>query len=65
MDNKQKANAYAIAKVLGYKKSIEDFIHEYSRYYDETYKALQSELPPNTAKAVKNPFRANYDPDFL
>ncbi len=65
MDNKQKANAYAIARVLGYKNSVEDFIHEYSRYYDETYKALQSELPPNTAKAVENPFRTNYNPDLL
>lgn len=57
MDNKQKANAYAIAKVLGYKKSIDDFIMEYSQYYDETYKKLQSEMPKNKAEAVKNPFR--------
>lgn len=60
MDNKQKANAYAIAKVLGYGKSAEEFIKEYSQYYDETYKKLQSELPKNTAEAVQNPFRTQY-----
>ena len=57
MDNKQKANTYAIAKVLGYEKSVEDFIKEYSQYYDETYNKLQSELPKNTVSATKNPFR--------
>ena len=51
MDNKKKAN------VLGYEKSIDDFIVEYSQYYDETYKKLQSEMPKNKAEAVKNPFR--------
>lgn len=55
MDNKQKANAYAIAKVLGYEKSVEEFINEYSQYYDETYKKLQSELPENKAYAAKYP----------
>lgn len=55
MDNKQKANAYAIAKVLGYEKSVEEFINEYSQYYDETYKKLQPELPENKAYAVKYP----------
>lgn len=55
MDNKQKANAYAIAKVLGYEKPIEDFIHEYSQYYDEIYKKLQSELPENTVHARRYP----------
>lgn len=55
MDNKQLSNAYAISKVLGYKESVEVFIKEYSQYYDEAYKKLQSELPPNTAVAVKFP----------
>ena len=55
MDNKQLANAYAIAKVLGYEKSFEEFISEYSQYYDETYKKLQSELPKNEAYAVEYP----------
>lgn len=64
MDNKQKANAYAIAKVLGYEKSVEDFIKEYSQYYDETYNKLQSELPKNTASAIENPFKTQYS-DFL
>ena len=55
MDNKQKSSAYAIAKVLGYEKSFEEFISEYSQYYDETYKKLQSELHKNEAYAVKYP----------
>ena len=64
MDNKQKANAYAIAKVLGYGKSIEEFVSEYSQYYDETYKKLQSELPTNKAEAVENPFHKMSYSDF-
>lgn len=55
MDNKQKANAYAIAKTLGYEKSVEEFINEYSQYYNEIYIKLQSELPKNEAYAVKYP----------
>lgn len=55
MDNKQKANAYAMAKILGYKKPVEDFIKEYSEYYNEAYSKLQSELPKNTVSAVKFP----------
>lgn len=64
MDIKQKANAYAIVKTLGYQKPVEDFIKEYSQYYDETYKKLQSELEPNKVEATQNPFRKNYN-DFL
>lgn len=64
MDIKQKANAYAIAKALGYQKSVDDFIKEYSQYYDETYKKLQSELEPNKVEATQNPLRMNYN-DFL
>ena len=29
MDNKQLANAYAIAKVLGYEKSVDEFKEKY------------------------------------
>lgn len=64
MDIKQKANAYAIAKALGYQKPVDDFIKEYSQYYDETYKKLQSELETNKVEATKNPLRMNYN-DFL
>ena len=62
MDNKQKANAYAIAKTLGYENSVEDFFKEYSQCYDEAYKKLQSELPENKAYAVKfpNPNSGNF-----
>lgn len=65
MDIKQKANAYAIAKVLGYQKSVEDFTKEYSQYYDEAYEKLQSKLEPNKVEVTQNPFRMNYNPDFL
>ncbi len=45
MNNKQKANAYAIAKTLGYGNSVEDFIKEYSQYYDEAYKKTSIRTP--------------------
>ena len=44
MDNKQLANAYAIAKVLGYEKSVEIFKEELAKVYDETLKELNSKL---------------------
>lgn len=61
MDNKQISNAYAIAKMLGYGSSFENFISEYSQYYNEAYQKLQSELPKNTAKPTANPFKKTHD----
>lgn len=55
MDTKQKSQAYALAKILGYDKSAKEFFTEYSQYYDEAYKQLQSELPKNEAYAVNYP----------
>lgn len=59
MDNKQLANAYAIAKVLGYEKSVEIFKEELAKVYDETLKELNSK-PIELAKveAMKNPFKS-------
>lgn len=57
MDINQKASAYAIAKILGCEKTIEEFITEYSQYYDEAYKKLQSEQPKNIVYATQHPFR--------
>ena len=58
MDNKQKANAYAIAKVLGYEKSIDEFIQEYSQYYEKTIKELNSRpFELGKAEAIENPLK--------
>lgn len=58
MDNKQLANAYAIAKIMGYKKSVDDFKPEYEKIYNETINELNSR-PVELAKveAVENPLR--------
>ena len=58
MDNKQLANAYAIAKTLGYEHSVDVFEKTYSQYYSETINELNSK-PVESAKAsaVQNPFR--------
>ena len=58
MDNKQLANAYAIAKVLGYDKSVDEFKEEYDQYYSKTINELNSK-PVELAKveAVQNPYR--------
>ena len=42
MDNKQLANAYAIAKVLGYEKSVDEFKEKYDQYYSKTINILNS-----------------------
>lgn len=58
MDNKQLANAYAIAKVLGYEKSIDEFKEKYDQYYSEAINDLNSR-PVKLAKteATQNQFR--------
>lgn len=57
MSNKELANAFAIAKVCGFDKSIDEFQKMYSQYYNEAIKELNSK-PIETAKvtATKNPF---------
>ena len=59
MDNKQLANAYAIANVLGYEKSLDDFTEKYDQYYSKTSNILNSK-PVELAKveAVQNPFKS-------
>lgn len=58
MDNKQLSNAYAIAKVLGYEKSIDEFKEKYDQYCSEAINDLNSR-PVKLAKteATQNPFR--------
>lgn len=59
MDNKQLANAYAIAKVLGYDKSVDEFKEKYDQYYLETINELNS-TPVKQAKVevMQNPFKS-------
>ena len=59
MSNSEKASLYALARTMGYEKSLDDFIIEYSGYYDETIKELNSK-PVELAKveAVQNPWRS-------
>lgn len=56
MDNQQFTFAYAIAKSLGYEKSVDDFAKEYDQYCKEAKDYISSHSKPNTAKVVKNPF---------
>ena len=60
MDTKQLANAYSIAKVMGYSKSIDDFQEEYEKIFKETINELNSR-PVKLAKveAVENPFHTS------
>lgn len=63
LDNKQLAHDYAIAKILGYDKSVNEFKEKYDQYYSETISELNSK-PVEIAKVapVKNPFRStNYE----
>ncbi len=59
MDNKQLANAYAIAKVLGYNKSVDEFKEKYDQYYSETINKLNSTpVKPAKVEAIQNPFKS-------
>lgn len=59
MDNKQIANAYAIAKVLGYDKSVDEFKEKYDQYYSETINDLNSQpVTPAKVEAIQNPFKS-------
>lgn len=61
MDNKQIASAYAVAKILGYKESFDNFKAEYSKIYNETIKELNPQPIENgKVDATANPFRRTY-----
>lgn len=58
MDNKQLALAYATAKIMGYKKSVDAFKTEFLEIYNKTIGELNSTPPEiGTAEAMQNPFR--------
>jgi hypothetical protein len=58
MDSKQLADRYAIAKLLGYQDSVEQFKIEYHKYYDEFISTIKSQ--PAKVTAISNPFRNGY-----
>lgn len=58
MDSKQLADRYAIAKLLGYQDSVEQFKIEYRKYYDEFISTIKSQ--PAKVTAISNPFRNGY-----
>lgn len=58
MDSKQLADRYAIAKLLGYQDSVEQFKIEYRKYYDGLISTIKSQ--PAKVTAISNPFRNGY-----
>lgn len=54
--DEQVANAYAIAKTLGYEFSVQEFQKEYSQYHDEALKALNSNCQLATCEAMQRPY---------
>lgn len=55
MDNKQLADRYAVVKLLGYQRNIEQFKTEYRKYYDEFMSTIDNK--PAKAEVASNPFR--------
>lgn len=55
MDSKQLAGRYAIAKLLGYQDSVEQFKIEYRKYYDEFMSTIDNK--PAKVEVISNPFR--------
>lgn len=59
MDSEQIASAYAVAKIMGYEKSVDDFEAECEPIYKEAYSlVLQKRNKPGEADAAVNPFRS-------
>ena len=54
MDKPTTANAYAIAKILGYQGDSKQFDEEYRKYYDE-YMNTPSDNPPRTTHFMQSP----------
>lgn len=58
MDNKQLAHDLAIAKLYGSDLETDKLVEQYRQYYNEINDYLKSQLPPNRAAAIQNPFRS-------
>lgn len=56
LSNEQLASAYAIAKVLGYELSFDEFQKEYPTYYEETFKSLNSNSQLAKCEAIPRPY---------
>jgi len=57
MDNKQLAHDLAIAKLYGSELSAGKLVEQYHKYYDEIYEYLKSQVKPQKAQVIQNPFR--------
>lgn len=63
MDSEQVASAYAVAKIMGYEKSVDDFEAEYEPIFKEARSSiLQKRNKPAPVDAVPNPFRSSGSP---
>lgn len=56
MDNNQIAHDLAIAKLYGSDLPTDKLVEKYRQYYKEINDHLKSQIEPNTAKVMKNPF---------
>lgn len=54
--NEQVANAYAIAKTLGSKLSVQEFQKEYSQYLNEALSELSQTSKIATCEAMQRPY---------
>ena len=57
--NKDIAYAYALAKTLGYDKSLDEFKPKFKTTYENTLDDLSKQTPLAEVKATVNPFRRN------
>lgn len=58
MDNHQVAHDLAIARLCGSDLPTDKLVEQYRQYYQEINNYLKSQLKPNTATVIKNPFRS-------
>lgn len=58
MDNQQIAHDLAIARLYGSDLPTDKLVEQYRQYYQEINNYLKSQLKPNTATVIKNPFRS-------
>lgn len=58
MDNNQIAHDLAIAKLYGSDLPTEKLVEQYRQYYKEINEYLKSQIKPNTATVIQNPFRS-------
>lgn len=57
MSNSDIAFAYALAKTLGFDKSLDDFQTIFKTTYENALKDLSNQTPPAKVEVVHNPLR--------